>query len=67
MRILASCLQNRGRRHLKRGGIITGFDGQPVRSEHQLPEMVAQAPIGNTVPVEVVRNGKPLTLSATIP
>src|SRR5579884_2242738 len=51
---------------LKRGDIIVKFNGEPVRNEHDLPEMVAQAPIGGTVPIEVIRNGKQLTLHATI-
>jgi serine protease Do len=51
---------------IRRGDIIVKFNGEPVRSEHELPEMVAQAPIGQTVPIEVIRNGKPLALHATI-
>jgi serine protease Do len=51
---------------LKRGDIIIKYDGQPVGSERELPEMVAQTPIGKSVPVEVLRNGKHLTLDAKI-
>jgi serine protease Do len=51
---------------LKRGDIIVKYDGQPVRSERELPEMVAQTPIGKTVPINVLRDGKPLTLDAKI-
>jgi serine protease Do len=50
----------------KRGDVIIKYDGQPVHNEHELPEMVAQTPIGKTVPVEVIRDGKPLTLNAKV-
>ncbi len=30
------------------------------------PKVVAQGPIGKSVPIEIIRNGKPITLSATI-
>ena len=32
----------------------------------RLPEIVAQTPIGKTVPVEVIRNGKHVTLEVKI-
>jgi serine protease Do len=51
---------------IQRGDIIVGFDGRTVRDEHQLPEMVAQAPIGRIVPLEVIRRGKQITLHASI-
>jgi serine protease Do len=51
---------------LKRGDIIIKFNGTPVQDEHQLPELVAQTEIGKTVPVEVIRNGKRITLHAKI-
>jgi serine protease Do len=51
---------------IQRGDIIVKFDGQIVHDEHELPEMVAQAPIGKTAPVEVIRNGKHVTLDAKI-
>jgi serine protease Do len=51
---------------IRRGDVIVKFDGQVVHDEHELPEMVAQAPIGKTVPIEVMRNGKRLTLRSKI-
>ncbi|SRR5579875_537921 len=51
---------------LKRGDIIIKYDGETVGSERDLPEMVAQTPIGKTVAIEVLRDGKPLTLKARI-
>jgi len=51
---------------VERGDIITKFNGETVHDEHELPEMVAQTPIGREVAIEVIRNGKHLTLNATV-
>jgi len=51
---------------IERGDIITKFNGETVHDEHELPEMVAATPIGKQVPVEVIRNGKHVTLHANI-
>jgi serine protease Do len=49
-----------------RGDIIDKFNGVAVQDEHQLPELVAQTPIGTSVPVEVIRNGKRQTIEVTV-
>lgn len=51
---------------IERGDIIVKFNGTPVQDEHQLPELVAQTPIGETVPVEVIRNGKHITIQVKV-
>lgn len=51
---------------IQRGDIVINFNGTPVQDEHQLPELVAQTPIGQTVAIEVIRNGKHLTLHAKV-
>jgi serine protease Do len=51
---------------IHRGDIIIKYNGETVHDEHELPEMVAQTPIGKNVPVEVIRNGKHITLGASI-
>jgi serine protease Do len=51
---------------IERGDIIIKFDGETVHDEHELPEMVAATPIGKRVPIEVIRNGKHVTLNANI-
>src|SRR6185312_14201935 len=51
---------------VQRGDIIVKFDGNVVHDEHELPEMVALEAPGKTVPLEVVRDGKHIKLSATI-
>jgi len=51
---------------VKRGDIILKFNGRTVPDEHHLPEMVAQTPINGTVPLEILRNGKHMTLDVKV-
>jgi serine protease Do len=55
-----------GKGGIERGDIVLSFNGHPVTDEHELPALVAQTPINQKVPVEVVRNGKHMTLEVTI-
>ena len=55
-----------GKAGIRQGDIIVKFDGGVVHDEHELPEMVAQTPLNKSVSVEVIRDGKHITLSATI-
>jgi serine protease Do len=55
-----------GKGGIERGDIVLSFNGHPVDDEHELPALVAQTPINQSVPVEVVRNGKHMTLQVTI-
>jgi serine protease Do len=43
---------------LKSGDVITQFDGKEVTSPKQLIGMVAEAPVGKSVPVKYVRDGR---------
>jgi serine protease Do len=51
---------------IERGDVIIKYNGTAVHDEHELPEMVAQTPINETVPIEVIRGGKHITLRAKI-
>ena len=51
---------------VQRGDIIVKFDGAIVHDEHELPELVAQTPIGKKVPVEVIRGGRHTTIDVTV-
>jgi serine protease Do len=51
---------------LKAGDVITEYDGHKVERSGDLPRLVADTPIGREVPVTVLRNGRPLTLTARI-
>jgi serine protease Do len=55
-----------GKGGIERGDIVLSVNGHPVDDEHELPALVAQTPINQKVPVEVVRNGKHMTLEVTI-
>jgi len=51
---------------IQQGDVIVAFNGRPVHSDHELPAMVAETGIGKTVPVELIRNGKHMTIQVTI-
>jgi serine protease Do len=51
---------------LKPGDVIVSYNGKPVITADQLTAMVASTPAGTRAPIEVVRDGKPQTLTATI-
>lgn len=46
-----------------RGDVIVSLDGKEVKSISDLPRLVAETPIGKTVPVRVIRQGKEVSLS----
>jgi serine protease Do len=48
------------------GDVILTFDGQAVPDTRELVRMVANSPIGEAVPVEVLRNGEMVTLAVTL-
>lgn len=51
---------------IKRGDVIASYDGKKVDDSSSLPSLVAATPVGKTVPVEVVRDGKTKTIDVTI-
>jgi serine protease Do len=51
---------------LQRGDIVVAFNGHPVREEHELPAMVAETSVGTKVPLDILRNGKKMTLEVKI-
>lgn len=51
---------------IQRGDIIQKFDGHDVRNILELRRLVSQVELDKKVAVQVTRNGKPVTLSATI-
>ena len=51
---------------LKSGDIITEYDGRKVERASDLPRAVAGTPVGREVRLSVIRDGKPVTLSARI-
>jgi serine protease Do len=51
---------------LQKGDIVRKFDGREVKSFSALRSLVAQAELNKTVELEIVRNGKPMTLRTQI-
>jgi serine protease Do len=51
---------------LKSGDIILKFDGKEVPSSDALPRIVASTAQDKTVPVEIMRDGKRMTVSVTV-
>jgi serine protease Do len=51
---------------VKSGDVLLEYDGKAIAGLEELPRVVAQTPVGRTVALGVIRDGKPLKLSATI-
>jgi serine protease Do len=51
---------------IKVGDVIIEFNGKPVRDNSELVSVVSSVRPGTTVPVRLVRDGKPMTLSVTV-
>lgn len=48
------------------GDVIVSFDGKNVKSSSDLPRLVAETPVGKSVPVTVMREGKELQVSVKV-
>jgi serine protease Do len=51
---------------VENGDLILGFDGKPIADSRALPRVVADTPIGKTVNVDLIRQGKKQTLRVTV-
>jgi serine protease Do len=51
---------------MKRGDVVVGFNNQEVANGSQFSVLVATVRQGNSIPVEVIRGGEHINLSATI-
>jgi membrane-associated protease RseP (regulator of RpoE activity) len=51
---------------LRVGDQVTAFDGKPVSNWNQLGDAIRKAPASSTATITVERDGKPLTLHATL-
>jgi len=51
---------------IKPGDVITKFDGQPVKTKDDLDNLKNKHKVGDTVPVEIYRNGEYKTLQVTL-
>jgi serine protease Do len=51
---------------LERGDVITVFNGTTVTDAHELPVLVAQTPVGETVSVTVLRSAEEKTVTVKL-
>jgi serine protease Do len=51
---------------IKPGDVVVSFDGKDVADMKALPRMVADTPIGKTVDVTVIRDGKPMVFKVPV-
>jgi len=51
---------------IKAGDIILSFDGKPIEQSSQLPPLVGTTPVGKTVSLSLLRDGKSKTVDVTI-
>jgi len=51
---------------IRKGDVIVKFDGLEVKESRDLPRMVAATPVGKTVEVVVIRDGKEVMLTVTL-
>jgi len=51
---------------VQRGDVIVAYNGTKVAESATLPSLVAETPVGETVPVEVLRSGKSKTLEVKV-
>ena len=51
---------------VKRGDVITVFNGKEIEDSHELASTVAATPLDKEVPIRVVRDGKEITLRVRV-
>jgi serine protease Do len=51
---------------IKRGDVIVSYNGKKIEESATLPALVASTPVGKTVPVQILRDGKNQTINVGI-
>ncbi|MBS0505429.1 MAG: Do family serine endopeptidase [Proteobacteria bacterium] len=51
---------------IRQGDVIVSVNNQPVTPDTTLSYLVSNAPIGSRVPIELIRGGKRMTVTATV-
>ncbi|MBI2963167.1 MAG: Do family serine endopeptidase [Deltaproteobacteria bacterium] len=51
---------------IRRGDVIVGFDGRPVKNSRELSRWAAEVPLGHSVKIDVVRGGVRRSFDAVI-
>ena len=66
---LVAAVDERGpskRADVKIGDLIVKFDGKPIKDSHDLPKVIALTPVGKSVEIVVIRDGKEQTRTVTL-
>jgi len=58
--------QAAARAGIRQGDVIVAVGGQPVTPDNSLSYLIANTPIGTRVPIDIIREGKRLTLTAVV-
>jgi serine protease Do len=51
---------------LEVGDLVLSFDGQAIASVREMTRLITDAPIGKSVPLSIIRDGKARTISVTL-
>jgi serine protease Do len=51
---------------IKRGDVITSYNGNKIKDNEMLPRLVAATEIGKKVKVGIIRDGKPMTIEVVV-
>jgi serine protease Do len=51
---------------IRRGDVVVGFNGRPVKNSRELARWAAEIPVGNSVKIDILREGSRQTLEVTI-
>ncbi|BCB95713.1 peptidase [Dissulfurispira thermophila] len=51
---------------IERGDVIIAFNGKDIKQMSDLPRLVAEVPVGKTVDIRVIRDGKEIDLKITV-
>jgi len=51
---------------IKIGDVIISFDGKNVKTSNDLPRLVAETPVGKSIPIALIREGKEVQVSVKV-
>ncbi|MFD1612796.1 Do family serine endopeptidase [Sphingomonas tabacisoli] len=51
---------------IRQGDVIVAVNGQPVTPDETLSYLVSNAPIGSRIPIDLIRDGRRMTVTATV-
>lgn len=51
---------------IKQGDVVTKVNGRPVTPDETLSYLVSNTPVGSRIPIDLVRDGKPMTVTVLV-